>query len=791
MLSPRWKKLLGDLHAERGRLILMVTAISVSLIAIVAVLGAWSVLRREMATNYLGTRPAAVTIELSEDIDQKLLEKVRALPEVKEATGREVVRARLQVGDDWRPLLLFVADDFNDLRLNRFYHQSGAWPPPAGTLLLERSALTMARASTGSALRIMAPSGTSATLTVSGIVHDPGLAPAWQERSVYAYATRTTLAALGEAPQLHDLYVTFRHESTDVHLIEATADALTRQLVAQDLHVTELRVPPPAEHPHQRQLVTILSMMLTFAGLSLVLSSVLVATSLAAMLSRQVREIGVMKTVGASSRQLAAMYASLVASLGLASIVLSMPIGVLGAQAFSGAIAKMLNFNITDATIPHWVFVIQLAAGLLVPLAVASLPIARASRMSVRSALDQHGASLPTLSRLLLTLPVAVRNAMRRPSRFALTVGLLATGGALFMTSLAVSKAWVKNVDKIYENRLYDVEVRLHSTGSARLIEQLSALRGVRTVERWDYSPAAFGRPGHIDLVHTYPDKGHGSLSVMAPPTTTRLVKFPLLTGRWLAPDDGAAVVLNHVAAAQCPSAKVGQQVALSIAGRVRQLTLVGIVEEVGSPGIAYVTPQQFARLAEPRAQGRLIRLATVGTFAAARGQVISQLESVFTTERIGVQSVFPFSELRTAIGDHIVILTRALVALAVVLAIVGILGLGSVMGVSVVERTREIGVMKAVGATSRIIASAIVAEALFTALASYFAAVLLSLPLTWAVEGVIGRIGFLAPLPFVVSPVAILGWAGLLGVATLGATLPPAYRATRLSVREALVVTG
>jgi putative ABC transport system permease protein len=342
---------------------------------------------------------------------------------------------------------------------------------------------------------------------------------------------------------------------------------------------------------------------------------------------------------------------------------------------------------------------------------------------------------------------------------------------------------WVKG--------LYDVEVRLHSTASTALIERLSTLSGVKTVEQWDFSATAFARPGHVALVHTYPDKGHGSLSVMAPPATTRLVLFPLLAGRWLAPTDDAAIVLNHVAAAQRPSARIGDEIALSIAGRISRLTLVGIVEEVGSPGVAYVSALKFSQLAGPQARGRLLRLATLGNSAQDRGQVISRIENLLATERVGVQSVFPFSELRSAIGDHIVILTRSLLALAVILAIVGILGLGSVMGISVVERTREIGVMKAVGATSGRIVSSVVIEALFTAATSYIAALLLSLPLTWAVEGLIGRIGFLAPLPFVVSPGAILTWAGLVAVATLAATLPPAYRAATLSVREALVVTG
>ena len=250
-------------------------------------------------------------------------------------------------------------------------------------------------------------------------------------------------------------------------------------------------------------------------------------------------------------------------------------------------------------------------------------------------------------------------------------------------------------------------------------------------------------------------------------------------------------MVLNHVAAAQRPSAKIGDPISLSAAGRVTQFTLVGIVEEVGSPGVAYVSSQAFSRFVRPDHRGRLLRLATTERTGKDRAHVIAMIENLLTTDKIAVESVFPFSELRTAIGDHIVILTRALVAMAVVLAIVGILGLGSAVGISVVERTREIGVMKAVGATSRRIVSSIVKEALFTAVTSYVVALVLSLPLTWAVEGIIGRIGFLAPLPFIVSPAAILGWGVLLGVATFGATLPPAYRAAALSVRDALVVTG
>ena len=149
MTSPRWRKVWRDLRMDKGRTLLMVTAIAVSLIGIGTVLGAYSILTREMARNYLSTRPASAALELSAGVDQALVEEVRHYPGVAEAEAGDIVLARAKVGADWRPLLLFVVDDFHTLRLNTFERQSGAWPPPDGTMLIERAATSVLEAGEG------------------------------------------------------------------------------------------------------------------------------------------------------------------------------------------------------------------------------------------------------------------------------------------------------------------------------------------------------------------------------------------------------------------------------------------------------------------------------------------------------------------------------------------------------------------------------------------------------------------------------------------------------------------
>jgi putative ABC transport system permease protein len=129
------------------------------------------------------------------------------------------------------------------------------------------------------------------------------------------------------------------------------------------------------------------------------------------------------------------------------------------------------------------------------------------------------------------------------------------------------------------------------------------------------------------------------------------------------------------------------------------------------------------------------------------------------------------------------------LVSAAVLLAAIGGLGLASMMTIAVVERTREIGVMKAIGAVPGVIIRMIVAEGLFVAGLSWIASILASLPLIYG----IGRLGasiFGMPLPFILAWPAALFWLGLVMTISVLASIVPALRASRLVVRQALITT-
>lgn len=783
--TPRWWKLWRDLLAERGRVALMLAAVAVSLSAVGTVLGGYAILTREISVNYLGTLPADVTLEIPGGIDAELLANVRGDPAVLTAEARDVVLARVHVGDDWRPLLLFVVDDFEHMGLNRFYPESGAWPPAAGSVLLERSSLVVL--GEADSVEIKLPGVPARLVPVTGLTHDPGLSPAWQEREGYAYLTPATLGSLGGDPALHELRVTFRGELSDVPTIQARAAELAGRLLAGGTDVHQIRIPTPHQHPHQRQMTTILVLLLVFAGMSLVLSAILVANSLAAMLARQVREIGVMKTVGATAGQVAGLYAVLVGGLGVAASLLAWPLSSFASRMLAGEISGMLNFNLTSSSLPWWVPAAVFASGVGVPLLLASFPIRQASIGTVREALDNHGARPLWGARWLSRLPPVVRGALRRPARLALTLGLLAAGGAMYLSAMDVSESWELNTAKVSLTRHYDVDVRLHAPTDIALAQTLRAVPGVRQVEAWGFATGAVERAGGVDVVHTWPDRGHGSLTVFGAPPETRLIDFPVLDGRWLRSDDTDAVVLSHGAAAQVPGVAVGDRLTLSLDGEPSDWTVVGIVEEIGSPGAAYLTDEAFARVTGSEGRARLLRVVTTQGDAAGREAEVRVLETALARADVPVDVVIPLSELDAAVGEHVQILIQSLLGLAAVMATVGALGLTSSMGTAVLERTRELGVLKALGATPERVMRTLLAEALVVASASWVLAVGLGVVLTGLLDVIIGNLGFLAPLPFTLAPAPVFLWLGGVLVLALVATALPARRASRMTVREAL----
>jgi putative ABC transport system permease protein len=182
-----------------------------------------------------------------------------------------------------------------------------------------------------------------------------------------------------------------------------------------------------------------------------------------------------------------------------------------------------------------------------------------------------------------------------------------------------------------------------------------------------------------------------------------------------------------------------------------------------------------------------MLRIATSAASPQARTEIIRAIERRLEEEQVSVEAVIPLAVLRTAMGDHVVVLIRMLLAMAALMATVGMLGLASTMSTNVLERTREISVMKTIGATPIQVARLVVSEALLVGVASWVVALALAVPLTALVGKTVGMLAFRVRLPLVIDPIAVLSWLALAALVAVVATLLPARRASRLTVWGAL----
>jgi putative ABC transport system permease protein len=790
-------KVIRDLTSDYPKNLMLVLAIAIGIFGIGSILGGYSVINREMTSNYMSTEPASATIEIEGSISPALLDSVNHFPGIEAAERRATIVGRMKVNEKWYHLLFFVIDDFDEMKISTFHHVSGASSPRDGTMLVERTALRMMQANEGDEIVVKSPHGQPMALTISGIVHDPGLAPAWQEQGGYAYVTLATLNQLGEAQGFDLLRIQVSENANSIDHITGKAEELADWLKAKGYEIHEIQVPPPGSHPHQSQMNAVLSIFTVFSFMILLLGSVLVATSMAALMVKQVRQIGVMKTIGGTSTQIAGVYVFMMLVLCIAALAVSIPLSRLAAFGFYTQIASLLNLEINDSSIPLYVPVIQIASGVLIPLSAASVPLIRGSRISVRAALDNYGVSskskgstvLSGLSRLNVfndTFGLSLRNAFRQRSRLVLTLVLLAAGGAMFMTALNVSVAWDKNLKRIYIQRLYDQEIRFNDrVDPDDISSRISRIDGVRTVEAWDYSPSSIVKESNYEITRTYPDKGHGSFMMLALPVTTKLLNPTLVEGHWLSEEGSNDVVLNQLA--RTAEMKIGDEISLAIDGKPTQWKIAGFTEDVGSSATAYVSLKTFSSLIGSMDKVKMMRIAYDDRSWENAVSKIRLVDQILEEEKVSVSSSIPVWLLHNAVAAHMKVLVNSLLAMAILMALVGTLGLTSTISMNVLERTREIGVLRAIGATPGKIRNLIVWEGLTIGIASILFAFIVSIPLSYFMGEFIGHISFRTPLTLTISVTGIAIWILIVTIGSYLATIFPARRANKITTREAL----
>lgn len=787
MSSAAWLKAFRDLWGNKARALLVILALVVGVISVGAAAVAYSILPREMDKNYLRTDPASATLWI-EPLDDELVQEVSTLPQIARVEARSEIIGRFQIAPgEWRELWLYVVPDFNKIQVDKFTPEQGAWPPGTGEILLERTAVDVARTKLGDDVIVKIPNYPARALSFTGTVHTPGLPPAWVESRVYGYITPETFALFGGDPALKQLKILVAENQFDKAAITQTAYELKNWLEKNGRTVSRIDIPEPGKHVHADLMSAFITMIGAMGLFALVMSGILVTVMISAMLGQQIRQIGVMKAIGGSGGQIASIYVIMVLILGGIALSIGLPISLaLGRALANYEAVQMLNFEIFDDWVDLWVYGLIVVVGLLVPLLAAASPIIRSSRITVLAALNDYGIGkgkfgtsrmdvwLGNLKGDAQTLLLAIRNTFRRRSRLMLTLLTLSVAGANFMTAMNVSASIDESIKRKFDATPYDIEIAFSQSYPPGEIEQVvGQVDGVERVETW----------GSAQSFIVLPDGTLGKpLRLTAPLIGTELSpKPPILKGRWLQPDDQNAIVASDALLELFGiDAVIGEEILLDIKGKKTTWQLVGISREFMA-STAYVPFDYFTQTTN---YGTSTIVKT--TDPDATDQITKDLEIQLSAAGFDVYTMWKTDDTRDVMEEHMVLITGILLIMAALFALIGGLGLASTMSLNVLDRTRELGIIRAIGAATRDVLQIIILEGAIIGALSWVLAVLLSIPYS----GVMGQVFAVLLKNPIDLTTSLEGWTLwffiILAIASIASAFP-AWNAARQPVNEVL----
>jgi putative ABC transport system permease protein len=794
-MSIVWRKVLRDLWRSKFRTILVVISTAVGVFALGLVYGMSGVLNARLAESHRESVPPHITFYTSY-FDQEVVETIKREPDVSDAEGIKValIKWKQEGDDDWQDGYVFARADYEAQHINIFDLQSGQWPTESSTrrtMSVERMTARHYHLSTGSEI-VVEFGRRERRLPIEGVMRHPEAIVPPLSPAVFV-ATPETVAWLADQPEeFNRLYVrmaSFEEEMPDEERAEQIAEALQKRLERMGVYVGLYTITDPDVHPIQ-ETVDAVSVILTVLGvLALALSGFLIVNMMNAVVHQQIWQIGVLKVVGATAGRVLRTYLTTALIYGLLSLFLAVPFGAVAAYLLAGVLLNLFNVNVGGFRLMPQAVGIQVAVGLFVPLLAALVPVIGGARITPHQAISTYGLGggfgrswFDRLIGLIRSLPrpfaLSLRNTFRRKARIVLTLITLVLGGVMFIVVMSVSASMDYTLEVLLDQLAFDVLVVFdRAYRDVRLVDVAERVPGVTGAELWDQRAAELALESGEER----------EMYLWAVPPDSKIFHPHIVSGRPLRPGDGKVILLNTKIAYD-EGIEVGDTIELTIGDKESTWTVVGLNLNVNNLQRDNFVPfDALARETGNVNRGALLMVTSEQHDETTHKKLIRDLRGAYSDRNMEPVILQSAAEVRQSNKIVFSAVTYLMLAMAVLAAAVGSVGLMSTMSINVVERRREIGVMRAIGATSIAITGIFCAEGILVGVLSWLIAVPLSYPGSVVFNNLVSDKLFQIPLDFSFSFGGLVLWLIIVIVLSAIASLWPALSATQVSVRESL----
>ncbi len=381
---------------------------------------------------------------------------------------------------------------------------------------------------------------------------------------------------------------------------------------------------------------------------------------------------------------------------------------------------------------------------------------------------------------------MALSNMLRRKGRLILTQVVLVTAGTMFLMVMSLSSSITRTLDNDLGRRDYDIVLNFDDEHRIdRTIEMAETLDEVEKAEIWFSHSATILRAGQ-----KLREAGLGA-DLIGIPAGSDMYQPLIVAGRWFQPGDGRVAVMGRETA-QNNNIEVGDTITLDLAELGdHEWQVIGLYQVIFGGGFStdaiYAPQGAVFEATKVHNQGTQLYVRTGIHDADYTAAADVALRNLFIERNMDVFFSQTIHEIRQQAISQFAITINMLMFLAVVVAVVGGIGLMGSLSISVVERTREIGVMRAIGARTATIMGMFMMEGVLQGLLSWAIAGPISLALGQPLANALGQTMFEANLDYQYNYVAVIIWLVVILVISTLASILPARNATRISVRDSL----
>jgi putative ABC transport system permease protein len=776
----QFRKAVGDVRLNWLSMSVILLVLILGAAGVMAALNAREILRREIDKSVASANAPDISIWF-EAVDAALLAKVMQIDGVAAVDMRRTALARIRAKNGaWLPLNLTIKPNFSNQVLGIVHLHDATWPKTNSGVFIEQSGRQLLGLAASDSLQIRMPTGEISNIAQLGLVHDPMIAPSQQEGIIYGYATPDGAAQIGQSQSMNQLLIKLQppaargpegNSSSEQKRASNANRARIAQFVKRLEAVLAANGTPPlridtlsATHPHALLMTALLRVMVVFAALSALCAAALANYLVSAWMRREVRQMGIMKALGARTGQIIRQYLIIVVPMVCVATAIALPLADIASDYLVRFNQTSLNIDIADWQVPMRLRWQEIALVLTLPLCAALVAIGRAARVTAHAAMHDAGISAPVnastgnvkfavrLSKMRndvgIGVTYALRNVFRRPWRSFIMTIALGCGGALLMTTNSMYDGLLRVIDVSLAHQGHDVELILNRAAPrdsveaiARSVPQVTIAeatrrRGVSVLQASDTAENIVHHDSDNAVLIDYPVAMTSPDGSASNPTT--LFKLPLVAGRWPRNDVNNEVLVTQMFMDKFDHLKLGVTMPLRVNERRVIVRVVGVVEEIAAS--AMYAPQRnydaiVSSSTEESANVNGVRvMLSAKSSAADLDAVVAALDTAFLAAKLPPKRILSRAGFRDSLDEHFKVVGDVVRITAIAIALLGAIILCATTTLNIAERLREIAIMRSLGAAPLQIERLFFIEALAVAGLSVVFALALSLALTFMI---------------------------------------------------------